>query len=300
MKAEFGINTMTPETFGIDRKAFDGFAEFMRERDAIRERKEGGHTQPWTDDKILKGYHFTNIRREDDRVSKFLFEEWYPHVVDSKKPEHIWAKIMVARFVNNPDSLKLIANLIELEKYADAGKKLYNYSEDGNTVFRSAYLQPEIKGVSRLDKIFSVFLPQLLETNIRTDKIQHAVEDLCQIKYFGEFIAGQMALDAIHIVPGEWDDIFTFAPIGPGSMRGLNRLRNAPLTRKLKRAAYDREISELHACPGMNQWRAFDLEHALCEWDKYERLRLNQGSYNRKRNDHDTKDFDNYIHRGLF
>lgn len=276
-------SNMEPETLRIDREAFDGFAGFMRERDAIRARKETGYPQPWTYDKILKGYHFTNIRREDDRVSRFLFEEWYPQVVDPERPQHAWVKIMVARFVNNPTSLKAIAEDMKHEKYEYAWMQLDRIAKTGRKIFRSAYLQPEIKGVSRLEKIFSVFRLQLLKEDIRTDQIQHAVEDLCRIKYFGEFIAGQIALDAIHVVPGKWEDVFTFAPIGPGSTRGLNRLRNAPLTRKLKREEYEREISELHTCPGMNEWRALDLEHALCEWDKYERIRLNQGSYNRKR-----------------
>lgn len=277
------VSNMEPKTLPITREAFDGFARFIRMRESIRVLKDKGAPQPWTYDEILKGYHFTNIRREDDRVSRFLFDEWYPHVVNPRNARHAWVKIMVARFVNNPASLKEIADLMRDEKYHEAWLELEERGEAGKKVFRSAYLQPEIKGVPRLKKIFGIFLPQLLETDIRTESIQDCMEDLCRIKYFGEFIAGQMALDALHVVPGEWTDDFTFAPIGPGSTRGLNRLRGLPLTRKLKRDQYEREIAELHTCPGMNEWRAYDLEHALCEWDKYERIRLKQGSYNRKR-----------------
>lgn len=280
------VSNMEPKTLPITREAFDGFARFVRMRESIRTLKDKGVPPPWTYDDILKQYHFTNIRREDDRVSRFLFDEWYPHVswaVSPRAPHHAWVKIMVARFVNNPDSLKAIADYMKDEKYHEAWLELEERAEAGKKVFRSAYLQPEIKGVPRLKKIFGIFTPQLLKTDIRTDSIQGAMEDLCQIKYFGEFIAGQIALDAIHVIPGEWTDDFTFAPIGPGSTRGLNRLRGLPLTRKLNRAQYEREIAELHLCPGMNEWKAYDLEHALCEWDKYERIRLKQGSYNRKR-----------------
>jgi len=276
-------SNMEPETTRIDRQAFDRFQSFIREREAVRIRRKSNFEAPWTEDKILQSYHFTNIKREHDKVSKYLFEKWYPSTANGKNPSNAWAAIMVARFVNNPDSLSQIAYEVGIGDFKNAWRILRAREESGEKVFRSAYLQPEIRGVKRLEKIFGIFVPQVQAADIRTDSVEEAVEDLCKIKYFGEFMAGQMALDAIHVVKGHWADRFTFAPIGPGSTRGLNRLRNLPLTRKLKRRAYETEMAELHTCPGMNEWRALDLEHALCEWDKYERLRLNQGSYNRKR-----------------
>jgi hypothetical protein len=276
-------SNMEPKTPRINREAFNRFTQFIREREAIRMRREQKFKAPWTGDTILRAYHFTNIKREDDRVSRFLFEDWYPTTIREDSPRDSWAAIMIARFVNNPAALAEIAGFIFEREYHDAWMQLEERAESKKKVFRAAYLQPEIKGVTRLEKIFGIFVPQILAQDISTASLEEAVADLCKVKYFGEFIAGQIALDALNVIPGKWSDSFTYAPIGPGSTRGLNRLRDLPLTRKLKRDRYEHEISELHTCPEMNRWRALDLEHALCEWDKYERIRLGEGSYNRKR-----------------
>ena len=45
------------------------FIAFIHEREQIRIRRERGDKFPWTTDRILLQYRFTNIHREDDRVS---------------------------------------------------------------------------------------------------------------------------------------------------------------------------------------------------------------------------------------
>ena len=132
-----------------------------------------------------------------------------------------------------------------------------------------------MKGVSRFDKIFDHLLPAILEVNPSTDSIEEAVSDITSIKYLGEFMAGQMAMDAMLFIPGEWSDMKTYAPTGPGSLRGIKRLKQAKLTNKIERDEYNSYISELATKLNI---RALDVEHALCEWDKYERLLWKQGS----------------------
>jgi len=60
-------SNMEPETPRINREAFNRFSQFIREREAIRTRREQKLKAPWTGDTILRAYHFTNIKREDDR-----------------------------------------------------------------------------------------------------------------------------------------------------------------------------------------------------------------------------------------
>jgi len=278
---------MELKTTRIEREAFNRFSDFIMEREHIRILKDKNIPKPWTKNEILRGYHFTNVRREDDAVSRFLFNEWYPHFADQNNNKK-WGAIMVARFINNPDSLRIILRDMKAGNYKAAKYCLSELIGNNKVIFRSAYLQPEIKGVTRLDKIFDILMPQIMEIDIPLTSLAEAVKAVTSIKYFGEFIAGQIVLDGIHVldtsgVQNPWTDIHTFAPIGPGSVRGLNRLRERDLKSKMKRPQYETEISELHICPGMADWRAFDLEHALCEWDKYERLLWGQGSYNRKR-----------------
>ena len=54
------------------------FYAFMREREAIRLRRLEGAPPPWTEDPILREFSFTNIKREHDKTSRLLIEEFPP------------------------------------------------------------------------------------------------------------------------------------------------------------------------------------------------------------------------------
>ena len=56
------------------------FVAVMRERENIRLRREQGLSRPWTSDPFLQHYRFCNIRREDDRTTRWIAEHWRtPH-----------------------------------------------------------------------------------------------------------------------------------------------------------------------------------------------------------------------------
>ena len=56
------------------------FYEFMKARENIRLVKEAGAPWPWTGDPILQEYKFTNVKREHDRTTKWMRENWTkPH-----------------------------------------------------------------------------------------------------------------------------------------------------------------------------------------------------------------------------
>ena len=48
------------------------FLEFMARRDKARKRKEAGRPWPWSKDAILRARRFTNVKREDDRTTRWL------------------------------------------------------------------------------------------------------------------------------------------------------------------------------------------------------------------------------------
>ena len=50
--------------------------QFIIERENIRLRKEAGDPRPWTTDPILAAKSFCNVRREDDRGTKWLATNW--------------------------------------------------------------------------------------------------------------------------------------------------------------------------------------------------------------------------------
>jgi len=81
-------------------------------------------------------------------------------------------------------------------------------------------------------------------------------------------------------------DTMEWANPGPGAMRGLNRLHGRDVKRHVPREQYIREMRELlyvshQFWPTPSEhWPALEMreiEHTLCEFDKYERVRLGEG-----------------------
>src|ERR1700676_1496787 len=55
-------------------EALDTLRYFVKERESIRLKREQGLPPPWTDDPILSKFRFCNVRRSDDRVSRWLIQ----------------------------------------------------------------------------------------------------------------------------------------------------------------------------------------------------------------------------------
>lgn len=75
---------------------------FIAERELIRCRRATGLPAPWTDNPILQTWSFTNVRREDDRVTRWVATHWRePH----RNDPDLWFAMVVAAFVNWPPTL---------------------------------------------------------------------------------------------------------------------------------------------------------------------------------------------------
>jgi hypothetical protein len=97
----------------------------------------------------------------------------------------------------------------------------------------------------------------------------------------------------------EAPDIYSWANAGPGAIRGLNRLHGRDLGAKPKPEATNQEMFRLMLElndwdePGFNQtfgepddanprFEMRDIEHCLCEHDKYQRVMLGEGKMRSK------------------
>lgn len=86
-------------------------------------------------------------------------------------------------------------------------------------------------------------------------------------------------------------DVDTWANPGPGAQRGLRRMEGYSAEIDVRRTVREDEavrrmcglleLSRHKACwqqsSGWERWELREVEHTLCEWDKYERTRLGQG-----------------------
>ena len=110
----------------------DKVVYWMVTREKMRLRKEAGQEYPFSPDKIMAHTRFTNVRREDDKVTKYLAStEWR-----EKWSEDIVPKLVVSRFVNYIPSLEeVLAN----GGWQNSEEVLWERYDRGEKVWGSAY-----------------------------------------------------------------------------------------------------------------------------------------------------------------
>jgi hypothetical protein len=262
------------------------------EREAIRLRRAAGQPQPWTEDPILAKWSFTNIRREDDKVTRWIRDNWRePHADD---PDLFFA-MAVARLVNWSHTLGLLGYPVPwdrqhfisvLQEQANGGAKVwgdaYNISNAGKSL-------PKVEIVAGvLDALWA------RQKSLRPrsyDSLLACYARLKDMRGFGSFMAAQVVADMKHVDPlRSARDWWTFAAPGPGSKRGLNRILGRPVDAPWRdeyvwRTAFEKlhetiapELERI----GIGRLCGQDLQNCLCELDKYERVRLGEGKPKRK------------------
>jgi len=265
----------------------EALANWIKERHAIYLRKADGQPKPWTTDPILRDYRFCNVYRELDKVTQWIANEWRePHKYDSD----VWFAMAVARLVNWPPTLERMGYPIPWnpKNFIDVIDSLV---ADHQKAFTGVYIVPAKKGFpSKAQYLAQKVLDPLYE---HRDEINgyssslHAIHHwLTQFNGMGEFISGQIIADA-KFTP--WLerclDWWEFAVPGPGSRRGLARVTNRPVDYRWDDSEWRVELLKLKALisPYVEldfkypKLSAQDLQNCLCEFDKYERVRLGEG-----------------------
>jgi len=171
--------------------------------------------------------------------------------------------------------------------------KLADRAEAGKKVWTGAYIiHAGNKGGSKIGHIAYDVLTALWEKRdyIRqaTDSCAHFQKRLTEFEGLGNFMAGQIVCDTKYTALLDTAlDWWEFAVEGPGSKRGLNRVFNRPVDQNWKKDEWFVELHRLKAELDsmlmvrsnlkMPLMHAQDLQNCLCEFDKYERVRLGEG-----------------------
>lgn len=266
----------------------DLFFYWVKERQSIHDKKEVGLPKPWTDNPILQRYKFCNVKREDDRVTIWIKNNWRDPY---RGHPNMWFAMIVARLFNWPPTLDLIGfPLSDFDILKPLWRdQLKKHREQGNKVFTGAYLV-STNGVSmdKIDYILDRVLTPIWEGGrgpicemFQRDNLESYWKFLTQFDGLGSFMAGQVVADLKYIDPvlEKASDWWTFAPLGPGSIRGLNRFFGRPTDKSLKQEQGLKEISavrQLLAAGGI-ELPAHDVQNCMCESDKFIRLTRGEG-----------------------
>ena len=276
----------------MDRNISDFFA-FIRCRHMIWYRRNVQKTPfPWTDDPILSKYKFTNVYRELDRGTKFL---WSGMEIFKSLDELLWP-VVNYRFINRPEPFLWLGSCaLDMQSDDDVHETvecLREYAKDTkkpvfNTAYRVICNTPQ--GDTRLDELertlkeFQANYPEILKKLKKAKTYEEFNKALQWIRHVGPFLAYEIATDLVNICP-EVRKKFSendWANIGPGAFVGLlnifpehrRKLVKEPqdLGLDLAKNLQKMQMEYLHEFPFYKNKRLSlrNIEHSLCEYGKY-------------------------------
>jgi hypothetical protein len=260
-------------------------AYWIQEREAIRVLKEDGEPKPWSDDWVFKSTYFCNVHREDDRVTRWIRNNYTPEVLG----EYYDYAIVAARIFNWPDTLDGLlwkGGLIPynsqimteyLTEKQDAKEKIwggaYLITTHGRKMTKIDYC------VELMGAVYHLFSTR--KTDLVDCAGMHKV--LQEIDGLGSFLSAQVVADlkntkGHHLASApDWK---TFSAPGPGSLRGLAWFHEVP---KISPREYHWRIQEVASYLKWDHCMQ-DLQNCMCEFDKY--CRVFTGAGRSKRNYH--------------
>ena len=270
----------------LERRKIEFFS-WVVERTHIQQRKDRGDPWPWTKDSILQEYKFTNAFREKDRTTIWFREKIRDRL--RYKPEVYMATVIFRWFNLIETGETLLKHNLHIEWDP---QKAYDVITPQNKWITGAYM---IKSPTSMNKVRGVCQTITTVWNDRERFLKKCPWDSLQkmnlwlegYPFLGPFLAYELATDLRHTYIGACaKDINKWANAGPGAMRGLNRIYGRNLDYTSKRHDWCEEMRDLlnySVYPGVMRdlkevMELRDIEHSLCEFDKYERVRLGQGA----------------------
>lgn len=283
----------------------NAFFEYLNERENVRLRKEAGDFFPWTEDQILRTYKFTNVRRQHDATSRELRQRFYtPNYGDDRRA--ILMNCATYRYFGTWE----FASAIGWQSYDDFD---FDFIEDTaaerlarrERVFTGAYVITN-QGISapKQEVVVHYFLKALWEATPEIVKLaqtsqswEQVAKRMMKLNGFGGtgFMTKEVLLDTTYT--GFWEfqthddeegsfsfpaDWHKWTPIGPGALRGAARVLGDEQARPVKNEQAFQCIMNLVNLQDLFFAHDFhlsptDIQFGLCEFDKYERVRLGQG-----------------------
>lgn len=264
---------------------------WIEERESIRKKKEAGLPAPWSDNPIMQVTYFCNVNREDDKVSKWIRENW----LYNKAPKYFTFAIIVARIFNLPSTLEELKQPLETYWWFEHAEEVLDDMQlDSKTIWNGAYIVST--NGQKIDKatyclnLFREVADRHLDIIDNCKTLAEAHTALMGIRGFGSFMAGQVVAD-LKCSPGhplqnapDWN---SFSAPGPGSLRGLKWFFEEPVTAKnyhcKMQEAYDILDMEL-TDDVLDILTMQNLQNCFCEYDKFMRVTNKTGRSKRKYN----------------
>ena len=263
---------------------------FVRERDQILKKRRAGFPKPWTNDEILQTQYFTNVRREDDKVTIWFKDNIRGPLQDD--PMVVFATIAFRWFNWIPTGEQLLKYPTNTPcgAFTDWNlqavlSRLHGLKEHGAQIFTGAFnISNSGSTKPKIDRVCEDYIQPVWEQKDRlytriqdVNSMSQAFAILNNLPGLGGsgFMAGQVVCDLAYThVLANAPDWHTWCSWGPGSKRGMNRVFGEHEDYAMPRAIWDRNLLYLMELTKKRlklDLHARDVQNCLCEFGKYER-----------------------------
>ncbi|KAG6856849.1 hypothetical protein H0H87_012907 [Tephrocybe sp. NHM501043] len=277
---------------------FDTFWKFAAERKAIDDRRRAGLPQPWSKDPLFRKYAFCNTYRVLDKLSQYLIRE----VIEKgpQDPQEVVFRVVLFNSFTRQETWELLVNELGPLTWARYKREDYNRvltkaKQSGITLYTGAFQKPAPKFEFKDAHLNHLcLLETLMEANLpdRFKNAKYMVEAydyLLSFPSMGEFSTYQLILGLSYTKLLNFSGM-DFVIAGPGASSGLGKMFGLQRMKKAKESLPDIEeevirwmaenqdaqfkrlgIEFLGLGPKRLPMDVVDIEHTLCEVDKYAR-----------------------------
>lgn len=214
-------------------KVFKTYWAFAAERQRIYYRRLKEASGPWSGDRILNQYRFTNCFRVSDRVSQYLIRQVQYGGEATWGPEDLFARTLLFKIFNKIETWETIEAQIgpisaatmqsdKIDRVLDTAMK------GGQKVYSAAYIMASPKfGFERKHKNHLALVRAMLADRV-PDRIRQRPsldEVYALLKSYsglGSFLAFQFAIDLNYSELSDFSED-TFVVAGPGALDGISK-----------------------------------------------------------------------------
>ncbi|TDL26366.1 chromo-domain-containing protein [Rickenella mellea] len=274
-------------------EVFDTFWRFAAERKAIDDRRRAGLPPPWTEDPILSSLRFCNTFRVCDRASQYLIT----NVIEtgSQDPSELTFRVILFNIFTNIKTWELLENEIGELTWAAYDQSTYanvlrSAKDDGVSLYTGSYQKPAPKlGHKEAFMNHLEFLEVLMNNGLQKQLAKckymaDAFDVIAAMPGMGDFNAYQLLLDLSYTSVINFSES-DFVVAGLGARSGIEKcfsstLPLAGMLPQIIRWMFETQNEHFQRLgltisglgPENLPLQLCDIEHTLCEVDKYARI----------------------------
>ncbi len=273
--------------------AYDTYWRFAFERQNVFFNRHENGDKPFTSDRILQEYKFTNVYRASDRVSQYLIKNVIYNGKGNYSANDILFRVLLFKLFNKIETWQLLEN-----KFGDLTAKDFKVApfrafldsemNCGRTLYSNAYMMAsgcKEFNVTRKHHAHLMLLEKMLKDDLATQilsckKMSEAYALLLDYPLIGRFLAYQYVTDLNYSTLTNFKETEFTVP-GPGARDGIrkcfSKLGGLSETEVIKMMA-DRQELEFERLGldfkkiGKRPLQYIDIQNIFCEVDKYCRI----------------------------